>query len=69
MRTSRFACPACGRTLRFMAMNPEVSRVWVWCSYGTCHSKAANEGAIADSEDRAYAELVRVFEEEPGADP
>lgn len=49
-----FKCPSCNKPLKATAGTPWL----VWCSYGPCHSIAANEGAYGTTVEEAVAVLV-----------
>ena len=54
-KVSRYGCPECVEPL---LMKIEDGVVVVWCGYGPCRSKAANEGAKAENEEMAVRALA-----------
>ena len=54
-------CPVCGQPL---SVKRPAEFVILWCGYGPCPSKAANEGAIAGTELQAFEQLKRLVNAE-----
>jgi hypothetical protein len=69
MTKSVHACPACGNPLSVKTCAPNKREfVILYCGHGPCKSKAANDGAIAGTEARAFEELKRAINAEPSPD-
>jgi ssDNA-binding Zn-finger/Zn-ribbon topoisomerase 1 len=59
---STLTCPVCNEPL--LKVPGAAKRVIMWCGFGPCRSRAANDGASGLSEEEAHEHLKRYIEEE-----
>lgn len=62
MKSQRYLCPCCDHPLD--VSSADMNQLILWCAYGPCPSYVANEGAEAETEAAAYADLAAKVEAE-----